>query len=128
MRTQQARVIWIAVFAAILHALLPALHQLSAQEQLQAVCTLGGQLTLVAVDTAADPTQRGEPANTTALKALECPLCLAGAHLADAPPTSQPLSFARPELSFIAPILRVPVAHQSRRTLAFSSRAPPVLS
>jgi hypothetical protein len=125
-QTPQTRVLWIAAFAAFLHALLPTLHQLSAREQLQAVCVLGGQITLVAIDTTAGPAeqdQRDSPAHKT----QECPLCLVGAHLADAPP-AQLLPFARVKLPFIAPLTRVPVTRENRRALAFSSRAPPTSS
>lgn len=122
----RVRVIWIAAFAAFLHALLPAVHQLAAQEHLQLVCSVGGQLTLLATGSAAAAAS-GSRDDGNSLQPPDCPLCLAGSHLAGTPPRHGP-AFTRPELSFDDPTRHAPSVLESRRVLAFLSRAPPATS
>jgi hypothetical protein len=125
---RQHRVLWIAAFAAFLHAMLPTLHGLLGHESWQAICSTGGQITLVDTsDASSDATTAPLPSDSTHLKALQCPLCLAGAHLFDVPTTLQP-SFARPELDFPLPVEQAVPALAHRRDWAFSSRGPPVSS
>lgn len=119
---RQLDVIWMAAFAAFLHAMLPTLHGLLNHESWQAVCSTGGQVTLV------DTSDAGSPHSDSAQpKALQCPLCLAGAHLFHMPATRQ-ASFARPELDYPLPVEQASPALTHRHDWAFSSRGPPLMS
>ncbi|MFM2059576.1 MAG: hypothetical protein RLY71_3961 [Pseudomonadota bacterium] len=125
---RQRHVLWMAAFAAFLHAMLPTLHGLINQEGWQAVCSTGGQVTLVDTSDASADVSTGSPhSDSASLKALQCPLCLAGAHLFDLPAPQQ-LSFSRPELDYAPPDEQTAPVPGHRHDWAFSSRGPPFMN
>lgn len=124
---RQLHVLWMAAFAALLHAVLPTLHGLLNHESWQAVCSTGGQFTLVDTSNSSADDVGSSHADDASLKALQCPLCLAGAHLFDLPATRQ-LSFARPELDYAPPDEHTSPVPGHRHDWAFSSRGPPLMS
>lgn len=113
-------VTWIAIFAVLLHALLPYAHAAQAPAgMLTTLCSPDGNNRLVFI-----PVGEGEIGDPPVMQAVKCPLCLAGAHyaLADLPV----LSFTPPErLRHVLTTLDVVDAPSASSGFHFSSRAPP---
>lgn len=126
MSIRRQRVLWIAALAAMLHALLPALHGLYGQESWQTVCSNTGSLTLIDVSAEAGPDSPG-PTGQSALAAAQCPLCLAGAHLLLTPRAAAG-DPTRPELRHVRPPQPAAGARPSSLLPAPWARGPPVLS
>ncbi|OVZ60730.1 hypothetical protein CDO44_08380 [Pigmentiphaga sp. NML080357] len=112
------RLAWLALLCALWHAAMPMAHAAAARPALlAALCSQQGT---VAVPL---PPKDGDP---HVLAALQCPLCLAGAHVATLPPP-----VAGPEISValdLGPAYRTARAacdFPATPHLHFSPRAPP---
>jgi len=111
------RFVWLALLCLLWHAALPIAHASAAAPQwLGVLCSAQGGVSVPAAPRDGDP---------HALAALQCPLCVAGAHIALPPPAAQASIGPARDLGRVhrpahaAPFPLVP-PH-----LHFSSRAPP---
>lgn len=118
--TPRPFVTWIAIFAVLLHALLPYAHAAQAPAGVMTtLCSPDGNNRLVFI-----PAGEGEIGDPPAMQAVKCPLCLAGAHYALAEPSA--LGFTAPDaLRHVQAVVAVTGPQGAPSGVHFSPRAPP---
>lgn len=120
-RYQRSYVTWIAIFAVLIHALLPFAHAAQGPAGVMTtLCSADGNNRLVFI-----PSDQGDVGDPPMLQPVKCPLCLAGAHYALPEPPA--LSMAAPTgLRHVQIALGDVTDLLSLTAFPFSARAPPL--